>query len=159
MGARGPKPLPSNVHRLKGNPSKLPSEVLEDDIRPDVKIPPCPAHLSAEAKREWKRISKHLLNLGIIAEIDMAALAMYCQAYGRWVQAEEKLAELGREGMVDAMPSGYKQGSVWLQISKQSVEQMRKMLPEFGMTPSARARLSMPSTEKPNGKKKTDRFF
>ncbi|HSH84368.1 MAG TPA: phage terminase small subunit P27 family [Guyparkeria sp.] len=144
---------------MKGNPSKLPAEALQDGICPDVKIPPCPAHLSAEAKREWKRISKHLLNLGIIAEIDMAALAMYCQAYGRWQQAEEKLAELGREGMVDHTPNGFKQSSTWLTISSKAAEQMRKLLPEFGMTPSARARLSAPSTDKPNGKKKTDRFF
>ena len=45
------------------------------------------------AKAEWKRLARYLHDLGIISELDRSALAAYCQAYGRWVEAERKLKE------------------------------------------------------------------
>lgn len=150
----GPKPVPSNVHRLRGNPSKLSSGELVDEVRPPVEIPKCPNHLLPEAKKEWRRIAPLLEELGLIAKIDAAALAVYCQAYGRWRQVERKIKELndadpkGEAGLIGLTPSGYQQMSVWLQISNRSVEQMHKFLTEFGMSPSARSRVT-PSDVQP----------
>jgi P27 family predicted phage terminase small subunit len=56
-------------------------------------MPTCPAHLSPSAKAEWKRLSQMLYRLGVITMLDRAVLAGYCQAYGRWVEAERKLKE------------------------------------------------------------------
>lgn len=162
MGQRGPKPLPANVHMLRGNPSKLPAEKLRNEVRPDIEIPTCPKHLSTTARTEWRRITVELEKLGLISQIDRAALAVYCQAYGRWVQAENKLKELGEDGIVDETPSGYKQIGVWLQVSNRAVEQMHKFQAEFGMTPSARSRVtpSNPQGELfPDESKGPGRFF
>jgi P27 family predicted phage terminase small subunit len=94
----GPKPLPANVHALRGNPSKKPLAALLDDVvRPEVAIPPAPAHLGADARAEWERITVHLQALGLIAEIDRAALTGYCVAWGRHVEAELRIAELDAE--------------------------------------------------------------
>lgn len=148
MGTRGPKPLPANVHLLRGNPSKLPMHQLAGAQVP-VEVPAAPAHLLPEARREWKRITVELEKLGLVAQIDRAALAVYCQAYGRWVQAELKLKELakadehGERGMIDTTPSGYKQMGVWLQISNRAVDQMEKFLSHFGMSPSSRSRVTV----------------
>jgi phage terminase small subunit len=98
MGERGPKPLPANVHLMRGNPSKKPLAALLDDVvRPDVAIPEAPAHLGEEARAEWDRITGHLQALGLIAEIDRAALTGYCVAWGRHVEAELRIAELDAE--------------------------------------------------------------
>jgi P27 family predicted phage terminase small subunit len=142
MGLRGPTPLPNNVHRLRGNPSKKTSAQLIDEIRPETKIPECPSHLSSIAKLEWDRVSPELEKLRIISEIDRAALAVYCQAYSRWVEAENNIKFLGENGLIDQTPSGYKQMSVWLQISSRAVEQMHKFMREFGMTPSSRSQVT-----------------
>lgn len=142
MGTRGPKPLPTNVHMLNGNRSKLSPSKLLDGVRPDVSIPDAPDHLLPAALEEWERITVELEKLGLVTEIDRAALAVYCQAYGRWVEAEQKLAENNGAAMIDITPSGYKQQGVWLQISNRAVEQMHKFLAEFGMTPSARSRVT-----------------
>src|SRR3972149_7757222 len=115
-GERGPKPLPANVHLLRGNASKKPlASLLDDVVRPDVEIPECPAHIEGEARAEWGRIAPHLEKLGLISQIDRAALTGYCVAWGRHVEAETKIKAVGDSGLVETTPSGYKQISVWLQ--------------------------------------------
>jgi P27 family predicted phage terminase small subunit len=162
MGSRGPAPLPGVTHLRNGNPSKKAVAELLNGLRIPIVIPPCPAHLLPAAKKEWKRIGPLLADLGLVAEIDMAALAMYCQAYGRWHDSERKIRELnksdpnGEAGLVGVTPSGYQQMSVWLQISNRERDQIAKMLAEFGLSPSARARvqpadvqLELPGMEQP----------
>lgn len=91
MGTRGPKPLPANVHRLRGNPSRLPSHRLTDAVEPDVEIPDIPRHLLPEAKKFWKRLTPELEKLGLVAKIDQAALALVCQEYAWWAHHETQL--------------------------------------------------------------------
>lgn len=159
----GRRALPANVHILRGNPSHKPvGQLLDDVVRPDVAVPTCPAHLCAEARAEWKRITPHLKKLGLISHIDRAALTGYCQAWGDYVWAQGRIKELngddpsGERGRIWDTPSGYKQISVPLQISNRALEQMAKFLAEFGMSPSARSRvtagdpqLELPGVEKP----------
>jgi len=142
MGQRGPKPMPKVVHIAQGNRSKKPAHELRDTISPEVEIPKCPAHLLPLAKKEWKRISPQLEKLGLVTGMDMAALSAYCQNYARWVGAETKLKELGDEGLVEVTKSGYRQMSVWLQVSNRALEQMHKFMSEFGMSPSSRSRVT-----------------
>lgn len=172
MGERGPKPLPANVHMLRGNASKLPAGKLQDAVCPPAAIPTAPDHLSPEALEEWARVTPLLLDLGLITEIDRAAIAAYCQAYGRWVRAEKTIARLngegggdGHAGEVDVTPSGYRQISVHEQRSNRAQEIMGKYMAEFGMTPSSRSRVtpSAPGTQgelfgKPGGDA-ADKYF
>ncbi|MGZ4955296.1 MAG: phage terminase small subunit P27 family [Methylobacter sp.] len=142
----GRRALPNNVHILQGNRSKKPGHALRDTINPDVEVPGCPSHLLPDAKKEWKRIAPELEKMRIISQMDRAALAVYCQAYARWVQAESKIKELSSgpnkdAGLIDLTPNGFKQMSVWLQISNRAVEQMHKFLAEFGMSPSSRSKI------------------
>lgn len=143
MGTRGPRPLPDNVHLLNGNPSKKRLAIFDSGKRIPVEIPDVPTHLTPGAKKEWKRITVELEKLGLIAKIDRAALGVYCQAFDRWATAERELKKRGIEGLIYTMPSGYEQTSVWFQISNRSVEIMHKFLAEFGMTPSARSRVTV----------------
>ena len=160
MAQTGRKPLPTNIHKLQGNRSKLPKESLETSFLPETEIPPCPMHLGAAAKKEWKRITPKLKDLGVISQIDMAALAAYCNAYGRWVDSEKILKSMGSSGLIHETDTGYQQMSVYLQISNRAVEQMFKFLTEFGMSPSSRTRIkpSKSAGEKID-KNGPDRFF
>ena len=166
MGTRGPSPLPTNVHLIRGNPSKKAAHELRDAVNPEVRLPDPPGHLLREAKAEWRRLGAELLKHGLVSELDRGPLAVYCQAYGRWVHAEKELKKLGDGGLIDETPSGYKQIGVWLQISNRAVETMRKYEAEFGLTPSARSRVQ-PSSNQPDlfgdddsaGKTGTGRFF
>ena len=82
---RGRKPLPSNVVRLRGNPGKR--RLNDAEPRPAAKVPPCPACLGDEARKEWQRLSKELAELGLLTGLDRGLLAAYCQAHALWVEA------------------------------------------------------------------------
>ncbi len=79
-----------------------------------------------------------LLSLGLLTSIDRAALAAYCQAWGRWVEAEEALK---KHGVVVRSPNGFPIQSPYLAIANKARDQMRSMLTEFGMSPSSRSRV------------------
>ncbi|MGQ7794048.1 phage terminase small subunit P27 family [Faunimonas sp. B44] len=107
--------------------------------RPAHSVPTCPAHLSSTAKAEWKRLGREMHRLGIISQLDRAALAVYCQAYGRWTEAERKLKETPT---LIKLPSGDIQPSPWLAISNKQLELMHRYLSDLGLSPASRSRVS-----------------
>lgn len=133
----GKKPLPTNIKLLKGTARKC--RLNPGEIQPDVIAPDPPDHLSEYARREWSRITVELLRLGLLSEIDRAALAAYCQCYGRWVDAEEKL---NKTGLVRKTTNGNIVQNPLIGIANRAMEIMRQYLVEFGMTPSARTRVT-----------------
>jgi P27 family predicted phage terminase small subunit len=138
---RGRKPKPTSLKVIDGNPGKRPLNAREP--RPGLKIPTCPAHLCPSAKAEWKRLARQMHTLRIITELDRSALAAYCQAYGRWVEAERKLKETP---LLIKLPSGYIQQSPWLAIGNKQLELMHKYMTDLGLSPVSRSRVStMPS--------------
>jgi len=96
--------------------------------------------LVPEARKEWRRIVKDLAALGLLTRIDRAALAAYCDAYGRWLEANLGLQKHGM--LVKGRMAGEPVRSPFLAIINQSLEQMKSFLIEFGMTPSSRSRVS-----------------
>ncbi len=120
---------------------------------PKAKLPSCPRHLRDEARKEWFRTGRKLLTFGLVTEIDVAALAVYCQAWGRWVEAEEALRQYG---VVIKSPSGFPMQSPFLAVANKALEQMRSFLVEFGMTPATRMRVH---AERPSAASPLDAFI
>ena len=132
----GRRPKPTRQKKLEGNPGKRKLNSLEPE--PDSEIPSMPPHLDAVARTEWKRITPHLLSLGLISEVDRGPIAAYCQAWSRWVDAE---ANIQRFGLVIKTPKGCPVQSPYVGIANHALDQMRKFAIEFGMTPAARSRV------------------
>jgi P27 family predicted phage terminase small subunit len=103
------------------------------------RLPSCPPHLNPAAAAEWRRIAKALQRAGVLTGFDRAALAAYCQAWGRWVEAEERLKETPA---LVRTPSGYVQQSPWLGIANKQLEIMGRYMVELGLTPAARSRVA-----------------
>lgn len=129
---------PTALKVLEGNPGKRP--INQKEPKPKPVAPKCPAHLNPRAKKEWRRIAVDLEPLGLLTQVDRAALAAYCVAYSRWVEAEDMIR---KHGMLVKSPNGYPMQSPYLAIANKAVEQMKGFLTEFGMTPSSRSRLSI----------------
>ena len=137
MAQPGKKPKPTNLRVLQGNAGKRPLNKKEP--RPKAEIPTCPRHLSTKAKAEWKRVTRRLYALGLVTQVDRAALSAYCQAWGRWVEAEE---EVRKNGDIVKTRAGNVIQNPWLAVANKAQEQMVKLAAEFGMTPSSRTRVS-----------------
>lgn len=140
----GRKSLPASVHLMRGNPSKLSAGELQGDGAPRIpfEVPTCPAHLGAVARVEWKRITPLLVTSGLLTQLDRAAIAAYCQAWGEWAILETRLKELLKtqhaEALIDVTPSGYKQVSALAQARDRALDRLLRFAKEFGLTPASR---------------------
>ena len=154
IGSRGPLPKPAVLKLLEGNPGKRALN-LADGVNPRVEIPSCPKHLGIEARKEWKRITPVLEELGLVSNLDRAALALYCQSVGRLTELETSFAgkvqlkvDAGTaycDAVFDVMrcvtPNGYEQQSLIAQQINSYRAQVNRFLGHFGLSPAARARV------------------
>lgn len=140
----GRNSVPASVHLMRGNPSKLSAAELQGDNAPRIpfEIPSCPAHLGTAARVEWKRITPLLVTSGLLTQLDRAAIAAYCQAWGEWAVLELRMKDLlkekGADALIDRTPSGYKQVSALAQARDRALDRMLRFAKEFGLTPASR---------------------
>jgi len=153
------KRKPTALKLIRGNPGKR--ALNGEEPKPKLEIPPPPDCLSAEAKAEWEYISGRLYAVGCLTEVDRGALAAYCQAYGRWVQAERALNECAKHDtasnglLVDIGKEQYRRNPL-VAIANDAMAALVKYSVEFGMTPSARSRIH---AQKPEETDAASRFF
>jgi len=133
----GRKPQPTKLKEIKGNPGKRPLPKNEPQV--PVEAPDPPETLSEEAAEHWGVVVRQLFEAGVMTSLDTDALALYCEAYARWVYANSMVR---KHGLLVKTPNGFPAQSPYLQVINKSFEQMRSILTEFGMTPSSRTRIS-----------------
>lgn len=138
---RGRKPKPTVLKILEGNPGKRP--INEREPTAPAGMPDCPAYLDDVARDEWQRTGEVLSQMGLLSLADRTALAAYCTAYSRWVQAEAAVKKYG--SIVKSPDKGFPMKSPYLTIADQAMESMRKFMVEFGLTPSSRSRIKVPN--------------
>ena len=137
MPRRGRKPLPTKLKLIRGTLRSDRRNPNEASLNGG--IPTCPRALSPAAKREWRRVARELAQAGLLTRVDRAGLAAYCAAWSRWIEAEEALRTYGT---IIKSQSGYPMVSPYFSVASKSLEQMRLLLGEFGMTPSSRSRVN-----------------
>jgi P27 family predicted phage terminase small subunit len=131
-------PTPLKLRLLRGNPSHRPIKP-EPQPASAPKCPEPPAHLSEYAVHEWRRIGPELHRLGLLSILDESAFAAYCQSYGLWRAAEERLSKK------DLLAPGSERNKVpnpLLKIACQAARDLIRFGSEFGLTLSARARVA-----------------
>ena len=133
---RGRVPKPTAIRIAEGNPGKRALNRAEPVL--PCGVPECPAHLEGEARTEWFRLVLPLHEAGVLTTVDRGALAAYCQAWCRWVEAEEKLKSMP---VLVKTPSGYIQQNPWLGIANKQMELMGRYMAELGITPASRSRV------------------
>ena len=150
----GRKRTPTQIRILEGNRSFRP--LPQDEPDHIAEIPAPPDHLTAKAKKHWDTLTKQLEGADMLTRIDGAGLEMLCEAYTNWIEAN---ASLRKEGLIVNDPrNGIPRVNPYAQVVDKYFQQLRQMLVEFGMTPSARARVKKVTNAKPSGDGKS-RFF
>lgn len=136
MAGRPPKP--TKLKELAGNPGKRRLNESEPKPPTEDQVPKPPTHIKGKARKEWTRIAALLHEMDLLSSVDLTALAMYCQLYERWLEAEDHIR---RDGMVAITEKGYPVQSPYVGIASNAMKQMKGLLTEFGMTPSSRSRV------------------
>ena len=142
---------PTKVKEKQGTLRK--NRVNNREPTVEVAIPPCPKILGKEGKKEWKRVTKELKLMQIIAKIDASALTIYCRAYENWLDCEQKIIDASKpektkdgikekDGKVSTSSKGISYINANVNLSSMYVKQMTRILTEFGMTPASRAKVN-----------------
>jgi P27 family predicted phage terminase small subunit len=144
MAPAGRPPKPHNLRIVEGNRGKRP--IPESTVEPNIRIPTVPAHLCDVAKVEWGRVVHELHNLGLISNLDRAMLAAYCASYALWVQATEAIKDEATRnpktrGLTITTTNGNVIQNPMVGTANKAATDMLRFATEFGMTPSARARI------------------
>lgn len=141
----GRKPTPTALKLVKGNPGRRP--LNEKEAKVDLSRPAPPSFLSQDAVMEWGRVIDTLYNAGLMSDLDRAVLAAYCQAYGRWAQAERALARMAEKdplnsGLMIKTSNGNAIQNPLVGAANKAAADMVRYAVEFGMSPSARAKVN-----------------
>ena len=103
-----------------------------------------PAHLGKIAKKEYKRVVNDLQTLPI-RDLDRAVLENYCTWYGIYVEASEKVNEIGIS--VFSEDKG-----MWIQnplvvTLEKSTNNIKSCAAQLGLTVDSRMKMYVPKTE------------
>lgn len=155
----GRKAKPVGLLLLQGKKHLTKAEIdqrtkAEQSLKPGTdKIRP-PSFLDDKGRKEWNRVVKELKALDLITNLDVVALAMYCDAYSKYVTATEDIKKNGLT-IIHKNTAGFENrvANPAIQTSQKYAQQILKFCTEFGLTPSSRLRLVVPEKEQ---KKQTE---
>lgn len=133
---RGRKPTPTILKMAAGNPGKRP--LPKNEPQAEIAIPERPAELNDIAAAEWDRITPLLQQSGLITLLDRSTLAIYCQTYAIWVEAEERVKKKGRVCLTE---KGYPMLNPWHTVATNAAKDLKAFATEFGLSASARTRI------------------
>ncbi len=139
---RGPKPKPTVIKKLEGNPGRRPLNVREPTHEvPGREFDEPPEELSTDpaAETEWRRLAPMLRRSKQVTDIERSSLIALCREWSRYLKAGEHVARLGM--VVQAPKSGYPMVNPYLSIGNKALLHCSKLWAELGLTPSSRSRI------------------
>ena len=146
-GARGPRPTPTHLKLLRGNPGHQALNKFEVEPRQAEAIPDPPPFLKGYAADEWRRVVVELYRMKLLTIVDTAPLAAYCQAYKRWLTAEDAIETMAdHDPVTKGLAIRTKKGNVaqnpLVLTAATASRDMVRYAAEFGFTPAARSRIT-----------------
>ncbi len=150
---KGRKRKPTAIKKLAGNPGRHPLNELEP--QPELVLTTAPADLTDIGRAKWDELSVLLYNQGILTEMDLEMLHLFCQEYEMYVDAVKNVKAFG--GPVVKTDKGNSIQNPYLSVANQCKERMMKILLEFGMSPASRSRVSAAPRARP--KSLAEKFF
>ncbi|MFH7817564.1 phage terminase small subunit P27 family [Bacillus subtilis] len=167
-----PRPAKSaTLQLIQGNPNKKDTEELaaraehekkmkmrSDNIKP-------PTWLDKVGKKEFKRVAALLTEVEIITEADISMLAAYCNAYSQYVSISKIIEEDGIMVHTEGKDEDGKpiklvgEEHPLLKRQKNYFDQMKSAANDFGLTPSARAKLAITRTQEEREKTAAEKEF
>ena len=148
MTRPGPKRTPAALRIAYSQPSAHP--VHDEVVAPPVtEAPDPPAWLIGAGRAEWERIVPLMMEVGLLANLDLNTLASYCECVRVVVDANAILnRSRRRKGQIDGRlvvtsPNGAPYLNPLHAAKMAAMRDMSRYAQTLGLTPSARASLSL----------------
>jgi len=148
---KGRPPKPKAQHKKQGTYRKdrhdpAPADVIK-------KLPTARTWLSKRAKEKWRQAGTILVKSRLLTELDLDALASYCEAWSSWREAIDAVEKYGQ--FVDTEHGPKKHPAQ--QIAEASHRTMLALQERLGLLPLARQRLRV-DTSGSDEKSKLEEF-
>jgi len=131
--------IPKALNDLQGDRGKR--RRYQREPEPPKGVPDCPQHLDEIAKAKWFETANILQDMNVLSKADGDALELYCSAYARYRKAQDDVKKFG--GVVVSAKNKVPFPSPWAKMLNDAFDQLTKMQIQFGLTPAARARMSV----------------
>jgi P27 family predicted phage terminase small subunit len=133
----GPKPTPTHLRVLRGDRK---DRINTREPKPKKTRPRCPEWLTPEAKVVWRRVAKHLDEMGVYSSADSDVIVSYVHAVVNYQNATKAVESMGLliEGRRDGLVT-----NPAVRIQRDAATLIRMLASELGLTPSSRSRLSV----------------
>ena len=142
---KGRPPKPTRLKQMAGTDQPCRIMPNEMEVSRLLNIPDPPMELSELGLREWINITAELHGKQMLHLVDLPLVAAYCNEMALYIESE-KILLLGRidefyndEGVLLKRTAKPEQ-----KIAKDALAAALKLAAQFGLTPSARTRISMP---------------
>lgn len=160
MTKPGPRPKPSGLRLIEGTDKKGRSgrklDLAKEPIAPDGDLLP-PYELNEEKQQIWDQTTRDLEVMGVASPADSNQVVAYVEAVYLHRRASIALADQSLLTQGDKVRVANK----LIQVQRESAATMLRFAQEFGLTPSARARVEVgnygskqpatqPAAKKPN---------
>ncbi|MGJ8680506.1 phage terminase small subunit P27 family [Paraglaciecola sp.] len=145
-----PKPTPTVLKLIKGNPGKR--AINKNEPKPERGIPKCPAHLDTKAKTAWKKLCQRLDQMGVLTLADEYALEILCSVYARIRDLQKAVKKYGCTTYETTSTAGDMTVKAYPEVAQlEKAESLfRSYLTEFGLTPSSRTKLEINPDKDPD---------
>ena len=139
----GRKPLAAEVKDLTGAYRKDPQRKNNAAPKADGKSPRMPTGFCRVAKAKWKELCADLERNGVLSTDTREMLIAYCVTFAKWTEARQKVKETGLAiHSVDKLGNDVISRNPYVAEMHKFREQLNKLLPEFGLTPASRQKLT-----------------
>lgn len=139
----GRKPLAQEVKEATGAFRKNPQRKAKTAPTADGVSPIPPKGICKVAKSKWKELIKDLQRNGVLSADTREMLVSYCTIFAKWMEARQKVEETGLAiESVDKMGQLVISRNPYVSEMHKFRDQLNKLLPEFGLTPASRQKLT-----------------
>jgi P27 family predicted phage terminase small subunit len=150
------RPKPTALKELTGNAGHRP--LPKNEWKPESGAPEMPRALRKAARRAWAHWCEVLLGNGVLTIADGPALAMACDAFADWEEAQKDIVKHGQiliapvldrnsePILYNGRPLVKHTANPACAIKNAAMKTMKSFLIEFGLTPASRPRIH---SEKP----------
>ena len=136
----GTKPKPTSLKLLEGNKHK--DRINENEPQPSNPLLKSPVWLIDDAKKIWDKYSLVLKNLKIFKQTDEIAFACLCQEAGRYIELQKIII---KKGYTTSNIRNGDKSIPEMAMARECLKQAKSLMAEFGLTPSSRSRISIPT--------------